>query len=360
MSTVGVARARVIVVGVGRISPFWFPPLMRQPDVEVVRVVDADVRGATERLAALGVDCTVTASLPEALAETDADLVVNLTPVEAHRQVIETAFAAGCDVFTEKPLTTTLDEALELVDLAARTGRTLGVMQNRRNTVQSRRIRAEIEAGTIGTPSAYSAELTMFLEPTAVVARKPHPMLQEMTIHVFDQARYYAGEDPVAVIAHEFSPPGTSYGGPAAAVCVWELPSGGAFVFNGNWGAPGHASTFNGRWRISGTLGTVFWDSSSDPVAEFESGRRAFGEIPPPRREVWTTAQVDDLLGHAASIDEFFEARRAGRPPRVDGRDNLRSLAMVAAALRSAAERRWVTIDEVLSDAAAGGRVACA
>jgi predicted dehydrogenase len=351
---------RVLVVGAGRISPHWIPTLMRQPDVEIVGVVDAAPDDAAARLAELGLDCRVFATLQQALRGGGANLVVNLTPVDAHRGVIEEAFAAGCDVLSEKPLAPTLGEALWLAELSRTHERTLGVMQNRRNTVHAQRIRAELAAGMLGPVSSLSAELTMSLTPTAAVASKPHPLLQEMTIHTFDMARSFSSEEPVEVFAHEFSPPGSPYAGPPAAVCVFALSGGGAFTFHGNWAAPGHATSFNGRWRIAGARGTVCWDSRSAPVCEFEGDRLAFGAPPEPRREVWRATTEDDEMGHEWSIGEFLDALSAGRRPHMDAEENVKSLAMVAAALRSADLRRWVTVEEVVRDAEAGQGVACA
>ena len=49
--------------------------------------------------------------------------------------------------------------------------------------------------------------------------------------------------------------------------------------------------------------------------------------------------------GHVSVIDEFLDAIENGREPETSGRDNIKSLAMVFAAIESAAARRRIQID---------------
>ena len=52
------------------------------------------------------------------------------------------------------------------------------------------------------------------------------PLLLDMAIHQFDQARFVAGVEPVAVSCHEFDPAGSWYEGRASAICTFELAMG--------------------------------------------------------------------------------------------------------------------------------------
>lgn len=114
--------------------------------------------------------------------------------------------------------------------------------------------------------------------------------------------------------------------------------------------------------RCSGTLATVVWDGAGDPVCELQAARDArevLGELPPPRRTLWQVG-VDDGMGHSEAIKRLFGALNAGVQPPTNGRDNLNTLALVAAALRSAKSRRWVSVEEVFVDARAHAGVECA
>lgn len=58
---------------------------------------------------------------PESLAA-DCDVIDVVTPTPTHHALVRMALEHGCHVFVEKPLTATLDEARDLMDLAEDTG----------------------------------------------------------------------------------------------------------------------------------------------------------------------------------------------------------------------------------------------
>ena len=59
--------------------------------------------------------------------------------------------------------------------------------------------------------------------------------------------------------------------------------------------------------------------------------------VPPP-------PHPDQTHGHASVIAEFLDAVETGRPPETAGNDNIKSLAMVFAAIESARTRQRVLI----------------
>jgi predicted dehydrogenase len=338
-------RFRVTVAGLGLVSQFWLPVLLRQPDVEIVAVVDP-MRERRRRAAELyGLD-RASESLDEALA-TAPNVVVNLTPPDLHRQTVDAALDAGCDVLSEKPLATMFEDAVAMVEHAERVSRTLSVMQNRRFAGPIRRLREGIESGAVGDPFQLSAD--MFMAPrhdNSYLEVQESPLLTEMAIHTFDQARYLSASEAVTVTCLEFDPPGSWCAGPAAAVCTFELANGAVFSYRGNWVAPGFATSYDAAWRISGPKGTAYWDSWGDPECEVELARaEPFGSAPV-RRERWSAG--NDLQGHEPALEHLLQALRDGRPAETDGRDNLRSLAMAFAALASSREGRRVELAELL------------
>lgn len=56
------------------------------------------------------------------LAETDADAVINLTPIQLHTETTLAALEAGKHVFTEKPIASTVQDASRILDLARKSG----------------------------------------------------------------------------------------------------------------------------------------------------------------------------------------------------------------------------------------------
>src|SRR6266568_506186 len=64
---------------------------------------------------------SVTCDAREVLCSPDIDAVAVITPVWTHFELTRTALQNGKHVFVEKPFTSTVAQAEELIDLAART-----------------------------------------------------------------------------------------------------------------------------------------------------------------------------------------------------------------------------------------------
>ncbi len=110
---------RVAVVGVGsfgRNHARVYHDLQKQGQgVELVAVVDQDAAQAQSVAAQFG--CLAFATLEELFGRVDAASVA--VPTIHHRGVSAALMAAGIDVLIEKPLASSLDEADELIGLAA-------------------------------------------------------------------------------------------------------------------------------------------------------------------------------------------------------------------------------------------------
>src|SRR5271167_4035980 len=77
-------------------------------------------------------DVRIVRTLDELLTIKEIRLVVIATPNNSHYPITRQCLSAGRDVLVDKPFTTTLDEALALVEFAKKHGRLLTVYQNRR------------------------------------------------------------------------------------------------------------------------------------------------------------------------------------------------------------------------------------
>jgi predicted dehydrogenase len=346
MGTALTTEQRVLLVGFGNVAKHWIPYFETDGLANLVGVVDPRTDAAARARDRLGPAIKVEATLMEALNSMHPDVVINLTPPTAHLEVIHAALDFGCHVFTEKPLALSMADALSLVSLAEERSLVLSVMQNRRFVAQIRKLREEIANGTIGALTVLSSD--MWMSPrhdNTYLAGLAHPLLLDMSVHSFDQARFLSGSDPVRVIAYEYNPRNSWYSGNAAAICTFEMRSGAVFTYRGNWVAPGFSTAYDSQWRLVGTDATAMWDSWGPPVVQ--TGL----EAAPGDRERTHHRQLPigtHRTGHEACLAEMFSALREGRQPETNARDNLNTLAMVFAAVASAEEGRWVEIDEVL------------
>jgi len=105
---------RTAVIGVGYLGNFHAQKYAAIPGVELVGVVDNDPKRAAEIAAALGTRAY--SDHRELIGQVDAVSVV--VPTQYHHAVARDFLAAGVHVLIEKPITVTIEEADELIQLA--------------------------------------------------------------------------------------------------------------------------------------------------------------------------------------------------------------------------------------------------
>ncbi|TJY41102.1 Gfo/Idh/MocA family oxidoreductase [Cohnella pontilimi] len=340
------AAHRIAVAGCGSMANEWVKYAIGRDNAEIVALVDINPEAASAMADRYGLTCAVYTDVEKAVKESGATLVFDITIPSSHFQVGTTAMLLGCDVFSEKPLAETLDQCREMVRISEETGRMHAVMQNRRFNPQILALSGLIRSGTVGKPGY--AGVDFFLGPHFGGFRDAmdNPLLLDMAIHTFDQARKILDADPVSVYCHEYNPPGSWYAGNSSAVCIFEMSDGSVFCYRGSWSAEGAQTSWEGEWRVTGERGTAIWDGTNPPYAEIvargdEEGKfiRDFVRV---EAEVPTTRHTF----HAGCLDEMFDALEQGRRAETDCRDNIRSMAMVFGAVESARKGVKVMIND--------------
>lgn len=117
------ARLKIGVVGTGYLGRLHARVLSEMPEVELVGFVEHHDEVASEVSASLGIPRM--RSLEELQAQIDCAVVA--TPTVSHFEVASQLLRAGCDVMIEKPITVTISEARQLLELAAGEGRLIQV-----------------------------------------------------------------------------------------------------------------------------------------------------------------------------------------------------------------------------------------
>ena len=144
----------VAVVGCGNISGQYLDSFSRLPNVRLVAVCD-EVASAAARVAA---ERDVPARpLAELLADPAVELVVNLTPPQAHAPVSIAALRAGKHVYQEKPFAVGPDEAAAMLEAAAAAGRRIGCAPDTVLGTSIQTARRLVDEGEIGAPVGATA-----------------------------------------------------------------------------------------------------------------------------------------------------------------------------------------------------------
>ena len=151
-------RIQVGIIGVGaRIQGDVLTPMIALPGVEVVGVCDAykgRVARAQERLGAKAKEYPDYRAL---LADKSIDAVVIATPDHWHKQMAIEAFAAGKDVYLEKPMTYAIDDGPEMIAAAEKSGRLLQIGSQGISSKLQQTAREIIKSGKLGQISMVRA-----------------------------------------------------------------------------------------------------------------------------------------------------------------------------------------------------------
>ena len=336
-------KRKAVFAGCGGITGAWMSALEHCDDVEVVGLCDIDA----ERIASFEERWHIAAratgdDLEQVIRESGADTVFDCTIPAAHPAVTTTALRLGCDVLGEKPMAPTLDEAQSMVQAAREAGKTYAVIQNRRYLPSIRRFRqALLDSGT-GPLTTLDADFYLGAHFDGFRTEMDHVLLLDMAIHTFDQARYISGQDAEYVYAADWNPSGSWYRHGANAVAFFEMTDGVRFSYRGSWCAEGLNTSWESQWRATGETGTLMWDGGGDLHGERVATpegfiRRQEAIDPPVEAELAYTA-------HAGVIRDFLDALRTGTKPMTDCTDNIKSVAMVLAAVESAETGRRIRV----------------
>jgi predicted dehydrogenase len=152
----GTSALRIGIAGCGRAARIHLARLLSLPEVAVVGFADADLSAAAllAEKAATNPKCSPISAFAdhrELIHEKKPDALCVFTPHRWHYRLAMDALQAGCHLFIEKPLSTNVQEAADIVGLAR--GRSLKVAVGHQyrlcpSLVETRR---RLTEGTIGT-----------------------------------------------------------------------------------------------------------------------------------------------------------------------------------------------------------------
>ena len=335
---------KLVVVGCGGITGGWFKYIKSRSDIEIVGLVDIKEEAALAKKTEEQLACSTFTSLEKAISETAPDIVCDCTLPEAHHSVVTTALRTGCTVFGEKPMAATMEQAREMRDLAGERNLIYAVMQNRRYMPGIIAYRDLVQSGRIGKVGFAGCDFFIGAHFEGFRVLMVSPLILDMAIHTFDQARFITGADAVTAYCHEFNLPGSWYAGDASAICIFEMSDGSVFTYRGSWSAEGCSTPWESNWRIVGAKGTAIWESGEKPFAEVVAPETGGGFTNPPVR-VDANVEYDGETGHSGCLEEMFNSLSGGQIPQTVCTDNIKSLAMVHAAMLSSRKGEKVAVE---------------
>jgi predicted dehydrogenase len=275
-------------------------------------------------------------------------------PPNAQAGLIHQACQRGTvrGILAQKPLGMNYAEAVGIVRACEQAGITLAVNQNMRYDQSVRAAKTLLEDGTIGEPVIATIDMRGIPHWMPWQAEMGWVTLRIMSIHHLDTFRYWFG-DPERIYCSVRPDPRTKFPH-ADGICTYILEYGNNLRCVGiddTWTGPareGAPADIRIEWRIEGlnglAIGNIGWCqtpyTTPSTLRYAARGNRKF------HRPAWKESWFPDAF--AGTMAQLLVALEKRCEPAISGRDNLKTMALVDAGYRSAAEHRAVALKEIL------------
>jgi predicted dehydrogenase len=335
---------RLVHLGVGGRGRHWLDIVAGHPDFVSVACVDPNDAVLQQARSSPGQDHgRFVHTLDEALSATEADAVLVASPSFLHAPHTIAALDAGLPVLVEKPLATSLPDAVGVIERSRAAGRPVMVAENYRFYAAERTVRRMIDdevAGRLASVVCVDRRDQPANTQGTWVKGVDHPFLSEIAVHHFDSFRYLFNRQPSSVMTTSYNPRGSTYEHRAAIEALVELDGGLPIQYAGTMVATKYEFSL---W-IEGEKGDIRTDRNR--VWWRPRGQRSFRSSP-----LVSVPKGDELpyprAGTISILNQFREAVLHGTEPETRAADNIFTLAMVEAGIVSDREGRVVRIDEV-------------
>jgi predicted dehydrogenase len=324
---------KIALVGAGNISRTHLTSYARHPDrVQVVAACDPLPERREWVRDAFGVERTYE-SVAQLIDAGDWDAAVVCTPSHVRTSAVLELATAGKPIFVEKPLSFDLADARAIVDACAATGAPLAVNQNFRDSYAFGLGRDLIEHGEIGEVLAISQQELTFRQDKGWRLDQQRHALSVMGVHWFDGFRLLLGREATWLSARTFSSPAVAAAGETDASVQ---------IFFGDTPVT-YVQSFSSHLERTETV--VIGTSGTLQLGYAEALLHRDGQtktIPNPL--VGSERSEAMFLG----LDRLLTAVETGTEPANSGRDNLRTIALLDAAYRSADSGAPITLKDGL------------
>jgi predicted dehydrogenase/predicted AlkP superfamily phosphohydrolase/phosphomutase len=335
---------RIIHIGTGSRGRHWLQIVREYPDAVTVACVDTSSRALDE--ARKLVDPRAVEfhdNLSTALREVAADIVLITSPSFLHAEHALKALEHGLAVLVEKPFATKLSDAYQVICKAHAVGKQIVVAENYRFFRAERTMGQWLSEGRLGriaTVVCLDRRNQPPSDQAPWVQDMAHPQLEEIAIHHFDSFRYLFGRNATHITASTFNPYGSLYRSGAATEALIEMEGNLPILYFGT--LVSHRYEYS--LTIEGENGCLWSDRKR--VWWRGKGARFFTPV-----KLVPVPKGDELpyprAGTTSLLNQVRDAVLQNKESETSGRDNFWTLAMVAAAARSAEQSRSVAISEV-------------
>jgi len=332
---------RCYVIGVGVVGyGYWGPNLVRNfadcPDTNVVAIADLN----SERLASAkrrypGIE--MTSAFEDLITNPSVDAIAISTPVSTHFDLAMRALQANKHVLVEKPLTTSSEQAMRLIDEAESRKLVLMVDHTFVYTGAVRKIRDLVEKGSLGELYYYDS-----VRVNLGLFQKDIDVVWDLAVHDLSIMDYILPDLPLAISA-------TGIGhvlGAAEDIAYATVFYGSSLIahLNVNWLSPVKIR----RSLIGGSKQMIVYDDieSSEKVRVYDKGivvnngpEALYKQLVSYRSGDMYAPKIDGAEALGVEAQHFADCISHGSTPITDGYAGLRVVNTLEAATRSMREQ---------------------
>ena len=277
------------------------------------------------------------ATLTQALESVQADAVLITSPPATHMPLAIEAMRAGKHVLTEKPMATTTQDALEAIRISRETGMHLQVSQNYRYYPAPVAAVDLLRSEAVGSLARVNVDFRQWVHDAPAGEHAyydlDHPLLSDMAIHHWDMMRMMLGCEAESVYVQRSDPTWSNFRDEASATAIVTFTNGVVVSYRGSWMSSDTPTFWAGDWKLECEQGLIqFASRQGGPFGtqgDALSIRRRTGVVEPiplPHMPIW---------GRSAGVLDLIRWIETGEPSQNAAAQNLGSMAIVEAAIRS-------------------------
>ncbi|MCY0899270.1 MAG: Gfo/Idh/MocA family oxidoreductase [Firmicutes bacterium] len=339
------------IVGAGEIVQAAHLPAYQKAGYRVVGIYDIDSAKA-RRVADMFQIRTVFDSLSALLEADEVEIVDIAVPATQVRSVVEAAVGRNKHILCQKPLAESYDEARAIAAICASGRGKAAVNQQMRWAPGIQASYDIIRRGWLGTVTQATIQvnvLTPWDHWPWMTGVKGMELLYH-SIHYLDAIRYLVGDDPDYLFADGAKFPGQPWAADTRTTVMMHFPGELRALIHDNHNNWAPQNDWYATFRFEGTRGIVKGTNGAlydYPVGRGDTLSFLSQDVEP---HTWITPQLagrwfpDAFMG---SMGELMRAIDEEREPQNSVQDNLKTLRMVFAAIRSIEEKRPVWLEEL-------------
>ena len=353
---------KMIQVGTGGFGGWWcrnfLPPNVEEGLVEVVAAVDTNPEAFANAKEGLGLpDDKLYTDIRKAFDENKADFCTIVVPPAFHEQVVDIALDHDMHILSEKPIADSLEASVRIADKVRHAGKKMGVTMSHRFDQDKTTMRRELRSGEHGALDylicRFTHDCRRFASWGKFRHEIPDALMVEGAVHHLDIMADFAGAKCDTIYAQTWNPAWGEFAGDSQGLVIMSFENDTRGFYEG---AKTNAVCLNGwsneYFRAECELSTLILSRRKltryayKPDKEWGEEDVAH-EIPLIEQPKWSNTWL---------IEKFVRWLDGGEPMETNVEDNLQSIALIFAAIRSSRTGQPVKVQELLASAKSSKR----